>query len=85
MAETKQEKKTFKWGDNEYLLDDLLKLHAEQEQNYYDFAKARGQYDDAALNGLRAAITNRINAVKNGQVFSADGILDSDVVDNTSI
>jgi hypothetical protein len=26
MAE--QERKTFKWGDQEYLLDDLLKLHA---------------------------------------------------------
>ena len=85
MAETKQEKKTFKWGDSEYLLDDLLKLHAEQEQNYYNFARARGQYDDAALNGLRAAVANRINAVKNGQTFSADGVLDSDVVDNTSI
>lgn len=85
MAETKQEKKTFKWGDSEYLLDDLLKLHAEQEQNYYNFARARGQYDDAALNGLRAAVANRINAVKNGQAFSADGVLDSDVVDNTSI
>ena len=85
MAETKQEKKTFKWGDSEYLLDDLLKLHAEQEQNYYNFARARGQYDDAALNGLRAAVANRINAVKNGQTFSADGVLDSDVVDNTLI
>ena len=29
MAENTQEKKTFKWGDSEYLLDDLLKLHAE--------------------------------------------------------
>ena len=85
MAETKQEKKTFKWGDNEYLLDDLLKLHAEQEQNYYNFARARGQYDDTALTGLRAAVANRINAVKNGQTFGADGVLDSDVVDNTSI
>lgn len=85
MAETKQEKKTFKWGDSEYLLDDLLKLHAEQEQNYYDFARARGQYDDTALAGLRAAVTNRINAVKSGQTFGADGVLDSDVVDNTSI
>ena len=85
MAETKQEKKTFKWGDNEYLLDDLLKLHADQEQNYYNFARARGQYDDIALAGLRAAITNRINAVKSGQTFGADGVLDSDVVDNTSI
>ena len=85
MAETKQEKKTFKWGDNEYLLDDLLKLHADQEQNYYNFARARGQYDDTALAGLRTAITNRINAVKSGQTFGADGVLDSDVVDNTSI
>jgi hypothetical protein len=26
---TEQERKTFKWGDQEYLLDDLLKIHAE--------------------------------------------------------
>jgi hypothetical protein len=29
MAENKQERKTFKWGDQEYYLDDLLKLHAD--------------------------------------------------------
>lgn len=85
MAETKKEKSTFKWGDQEYLLDDLLKIHAEQEQNYYDFAKTRGQYDTEALSGLRQAIANRINAVKSGKAFSADGVLDSDVVDNTTI
>ena len=85
MAETVQEKKTFKWGDNEYLLDDLLRLHAEQEQNYYDFARARGQYNDTALAGLRAAVSSRIGAVKNGQTFSADGVLASDKIDNTSI
>lgn len=85
MAETKQEKKTFKWGDSEYLLDDLLKLHAEQEQSYYDFAKARGGYSDDDLTGLRTAVLNRINAVKGGQVFSADGVLDTDVVDNVTV
>lgn len=85
MAENTQEKKTFKWGDSEYLLDDLLKLHAEQQHSYYDFAKNRGQYDDAALAGLRTAISNRINAVKSGQTFSADGVLDTDKVDNTTI
>jgi hypothetical protein len=85
MAETKQEKQTFKWGDSEYLLDDLLKLHAEQEQNFYNFARAKGSYDDAALAGLRSALTNRINAVKSGKAFSADGVLDTDTVDNTSI
>ena len=85
MAETKQEKQTFKWGDSEYLLDDLLKLHAEQEQNFYNFARAKGSYDDAALTGLRSALTNRINAAKSGKTFSADGLLDTDTVDNTSI
>ena len=85
MAENKQEKRTFKYGDREYLLDDLLKLHGEQENSYYDFAKNRGQYDDTALQGLRAAITNRISAVKNGQAFDGDGVMEGDVVDNTTI
>ena len=85
MAETTQEKKVFKWGDNEYLLDDLLSLHAQQEQSYYDFAKNRGKYSDDALAGLRAAITSRIDAAKNGRTFMADGSLDDDVVDNVFI
>lgn len=85
MAETKQEKKTFKWGDNEYLLDDLLKIHAEQENNYYNFARDRGKYDEEALKGLRQAVTNRINAVKSGQAFEGDGVLQGDQVDNTKI
>lgn len=83
MAE--QERKTFKWGDQEYLLDDLLKLHAAQENNFYDFARNRGQYDDNALMGLRQAITNRINAVKSGEAFEGDGVLGTDKVDNTRI
>ena len=80
-----EERKTFKWGDQEYLLDDLLKLHAAQENNYYDFAKTRGQYDDTALQGLRQAITSRINAVKSGEAFEGDGVLGTDKVDNTRI
>lgn len=80
-----EERKTFKWGDQEYLLDDLLKLHAAQENNYYDFAKTRGQYDDNALQGLRQAITNRINAVKSGEAFEGDGVLSTDIADNTRI
>lgn len=85
MAETKQEKRTFKWGDREYLLDDLLEQHAKYENNYYDFARDRGQYDATALQGLRQAITNRINAIKDGQSFDGDGTLDTDRVDNTRI
>lgn len=79
------DKRTFKWGDRVYLLDDLLALHAAQENNYYNFARDKGKYDDTALQGLRQAITDRINAVKNGQVFEADGSLSTDVVDNVSV
>ena len=85
MAETTQERKTFKWGDKEYLLDELLALHNEQERNYYDFAKAKGNYDDSALSGLRTSIANRINAAKSGRAFGADGALDDDIVDNITI
>lgn len=85
MAEIKQEKRTFKWGDREYLLDDLLEQHAKYENNYYDFARDRGQYDATALQGLRQAITNRINAVKDGKSFDGDGTLYTDRVDNTRI
>lgn len=80
-----QEKRTFKWGDQEYLLDDLLKIHAEQENNYYNFARDKGQYDDEALLGLRNAITNRINSIKNGEIFDSDGTSQSDRADNVSI
>ena len=85
MAENKQEKRTLKWGDSEYLVDDILKAHAAQENSFYDFARNRGQYDETALAGLRTAIANRINAVKEGRSFDADGVLEGDVVDNTSI
>ena len=85
MAEQTQEKRTFKWGDREYLLDDLLAEHAKREQEYYNFARQKGQYDDAALQGLRSAISNRIAAVKSGQAFDGDGALAGDRVDNTSI
>ena len=85
MTNEKQEKKTFKYGDQEYALDDLLKLHAQQEQNFYNFAKTRGQYDDSALMGLRKALIARIDAAKNGESFDGDGVLGADKVDNIQI
>ena len=85
MAENNNERRTFKWGDQEYLLDDLLKEHVAREQEFYRFAKDKGSYDATALAGLRNAITNRINAAKSGKAFQGDGSLDDDVVDNISI
>ena len=79
------ETKTFKYGNKEYLIDDLLVLHRDLEQNFYDFARTQGHYDDAALADLRKSIASRIDAVRNGQTFSADGRLDTDEVNNVTI
>lgn len=83
MAE--QDKRTFKYGDSEYTLDDLLKLHSEQENHFYNFARAQGGYNDDAIEGLRDAIKSRIEAVKAGKAFDGDGVLDTDVADNVNI
>lgn len=83
MAE--QERKTFKWGDQEYLVDDLLALHRDYENNYYNFAKDEGQYDDASLGLLREDVSRRINAIKNGESFDSDGAHAGDKVNNVSI
>lgn len=85
MANKEQERKTFQWGDQEYLLDDLLQLHSQQEQNFYRFAADEGGYDGNALAGLRKAITSRINSAKAGVQFDADGALATDTADNVHI
>lgn len=85
MANNKESRRTFKYGDREYYVDDLLKLHADQFSHYLNFAKERGLYNDSALVGLRESILSRINAVKSGQNFDGDGVLGSDRVDNITI
>lgn len=85
MANKEHERKTFQWGDQEYLLDDLLKLHSQQEQNFYRFAADEGGYDGNALAGLRKAIISRINSAKAGVQFDADGALATDTADNVHI
>lgn len=79
------DKKTFKWGDSEYLIDDLLSLHGNQLNHFINFARTDGKYDKQAEEGLRRAIQNRITAAENGENFKADGSLSTDVVDNVSV
>ena len=85
MAENKEEIKLVQFGDAFYKLDDLLKLHTQQEQHFYNFARERGQFDENALERLRVAIEAKINAAKEGKIFEADGNTDTDVIDNVSI
>ena len=85
MAEQTQERRTFKWGDEDFLVDDLLKLHTDYQNNYYDFAKHDGNYDADSLNLLRQDISNRIQAIKNGESFDSDGSHANDRVNNVRI
>ena len=85
MEETTQDKKTFKWGEADYLLDDFLKMHADQENYFYNFARDKGKLDDNAIALLKQAINSRINHIKSGNNYSADGVLDTDKVQNVSV
>lgn len=85
MAENVQEKATFKWGDNEYLNDDVFKLHGEQKANFIKFAMERGGYTQEEIPELIKAIDARFNALQSGKAFKADGSLDDDVVDNITV
>jgi hypothetical protein len=60
-------------------------MHSAQAENYYNFAQARGNYKGDALTGLREAISSRIEAVKSGSAFGADGSLEGDQVNNVTI
>ena len=85
MAETNSERRTFKWGDQEYLLDDLLNAHREYENDFYEFAQKEGGYDQNSLVGLRESVLKKINAAKEGRNFGSDGTLDDDKVDNVTV
>ena len=85
MAETTQDRKVFKWGEVDYLLDDFLKLHAEQERYFYNFARDKGKFDDDAIALLRKAISDRISHIRNSRMYNAEGALDTDQVQNVSV
>lgn len=85
MSEPTQKREILKWGDTEYLLDDFLKLHSEQENYFYNFARDKGKLDDNALSLLRNAIRDRINHIKSTKSYSAEGALDTDRPQNVSV
>lgn len=85
MAETTQDRKILKWGEVDYLLDDFLKLHAEQERYFYNFARDKGKFDDNAIALLQKAIKDRISHIQNNLMYNAEGALDTDQVQNVSV
>lgn len=85
MAENKQEKKTIQVGDQKYLVDDILGLSAAQLNNYFNFARDKGGYDDEGIASLRNYINKRLDNIKAGQGFNADGSFDGDVVENVTM
>lgn len=84
MAEKTQEKKTFKYGEQNYSSDDFLRAHANYKQSFLNFAKERGLFDEESLKELAKAMDARADAVREGKAFSADGILEGDTVHNVT-
>lgn len=84
MAENTQERKTFKYGEQDYLSDDFLRAHATYKQSFLNFAKEKGLFDEESLKELSKAIDARANAIRESKSFSADGILEGDTVHNVT-
>lgn len=80
-----EQRRTFKWGDEEYLVDDILKLHGLHKNNYRNFAKDQGRFDDSTWQMLSDEIEARVDNIKQGQGFEADGSLQGDAPKNVSI
>lgn len=78
------ERKTFKWGDNEYLVDDFLALHMNQEPYYYKYVRDKARYDQAAVAALRQAIANKLQLLRDSGQFESDGRHESDKVQNVT-
>ena len=85
MAENKQEKQTIRVGGDDYLVDDILRLSADQLNKYFTFAREKGGYDDEGIASLRNYINNRLEHIKAGKGFNADGSFDGDVVENVTM
>ena len=85
MAESKQDRKTFTWGDRTILVDDIIGKDTPYRTSFYNFAKERGQFDDKALQQLGQAIDAEMDAIKAGEAFDADGSRSANKVNNISI
>lgn len=76
--------KTFKLGDNStYKVDDIVRIHQAQEDNFYRYLRDIHHFDDAMINQMKGLITGKMNSIKSGNgVFGADWSSDSDEVIN---
>lgn len=85
MAEKTQERKTFKYGDQDYLVDDAASKLREYIPSFLNFARDKGLFDQAALQTLSTAIEDRLTAIKEGKQFNADGSLDGTHAQNVTM
>lgn len=86
MAENeKTTPKTFKFGDNEYTISDYNSSYDKYVADFIDFAKQKGQFDDANLKLLQEALLTKRGQINNGDELNHLGGHNDDSVHNVSI
>ena len=77
--------KIFKFGDNQYTVTDYNTAYDQNVQDFIEFAKQRGQFDDTSIKLLQEALLTKRGQINNGEELNHLGGHNDDTVHNVSI
>lgn len=82
---TKTTPKTFKFGDNQYTVIDYNIAYDQNVQDFIEFARQRGQFDDTSIKLLQESLQNRRADINNNIELNHLGGTNADTPNNISI
>lgn len=82
---TKTTPKTFKFGDNQYTVTDYNTAYDQNVQDFIEFARQRGQFDDTSIKLLQESLQNRRADINNNIELNHLGGTNTDTPNNISI
>lgn len=77
--------KTFKFGDNQYTVTDYNTAYDQNVQDFIEFARQKGQFDNNSIKQLQTALQNRRSDINNNIELNHLGGTDIDTPNNISI
>lgn len=77
--------KTFKFGDNQYTVTDYNTAYDQNVQDFIEFARQRGQFDDTSIKLLQESLQNRRADINNNIELNHLGGTNADTPNNISI
>ena len=77
--------KIFKFGDNQYTVTDYNTAYDQNVQDFIEFARQRGQFDDTSIKLLQESLQNRRADINNNIELNHLGGTNTDTPNNISI